>query len=108
MRKTRLNNFVSETASSFLLYCYKEAKKTHDIETILSFKSFVKRMIEAQNEYYDGKKVWADVDGYINAVLKGWSGGCAGALDFIVKVTNDKIRLKPFNYRRKNDLLKLL
>ncbi len=108
MRKTRLNNFVSETASSFLLHLYKEAKKTHDIETILAFKSFVKRMIDAQDEYDNGKKLWDDVDGYINAVLKGWKCGCVDTIDFIVKVTNDKIRLKPFNYRRKNDLLKLL
>ena len=111
MRKTRLSNFVSERASNFLLHWYKEAKKTHDIEAILSFKSFVKRMIEAQNEYeFDGRKAWTDVDDYIDTVLSSEGHisyfNYKDTLDYIVG--NTKGKLGPFNYRRKNDLLKLL
>ena len=111
MRKTRLNNFVSETASSFLLHWYKEAKKTHDIETILAFKSFVKRMIDAQDEYDDGKKLWADVDGYINSVLNNKGHlklyDYKNPLNFIIKNTNTTTS-GPFDYRKKKDFLKLL
>lgn len=111
MRKTRLSNFVSERASNFLLHWYKEAKKTHDIEAILSFKSFVKRMIEAQNEYeFDGRKSWTDVDDYIDTVLSSEPHiryfKYKDTLDYIVG--NTKGEVGPFNYRRKNDLLKLL
>ena len=111
MRKTRLSNFVSERASNFLLYWYKKAKKTHDIETILAFKSFVKRIIEAQDEYeFDGRKAWTDVDDYIDTVLSSEEHiryfKYKDTLDYIVGNTKGKIG--PFNYRRKNDLLKLL
>jgi hypothetical protein len=111
MRKTRLSNFVSERASNFLLYWYKEAKKTHDIEAILSFKSFVKRIIEAQDEYeVNGRKAWTDVDNYIDTVLSSERHinyfNYKDTLDYIVRSTKGKVG--PFNYIRKNDLLKLL
>ena len=111
MRKTRLSNFVSERASNFLLYWYKEAKKTHDIEAILSFKSFVKRIIEAQDEYeLNGRKAWTDVDNYIDTVLSSERHirhfNYKDTLDYIVRSTKGKVG--PFNYIRKNDLLKLL
>lgn len=111
MKKTRLSNFVSERASKFLLHWYKEAKKTHDIETILSFKSFVKRMIEAQNEYeFDGRKSWTDVDDYIDRVLSSEEDiryfKYKDTLDYIVGHTKGKVG--PFGYIRKIDLLKLL
>ena len=106
MRKTRLSNFVSERASNFLLHWYKEAKKTHDIEVILSFKSFVIRMIEAQDEY---GFIWSDVDNYIINVLENEEHlkrhRNKDTLSFIVENTSS---IGPFGYVRKNDLLKLL
>lgn len=110
MRKTRLSNFVSERASNFLLHWYKEAKKTHDIETILAFKSFVKRMIDAQDEYEtNGRKAWTDIDYYIINVLDNEEHlhyfRYKDTLEFIVGNTGS---IGPFNYGRKNDLLKLL
>ena len=111
MRKIRLNNFVSERASKFLLHWYKEAKKTHDIETILAFKSFVKRMIDAQDEYEtNGKKVWTDIDNYIITVLDNEQHlryfRYKDTLEFIVRNTNNAANA--FNYRKRIDLLKLL
>ena len=111
MKEIRLSNFVSERASKFLLHWYKEAKKTHDIETILSFKSFVKRIIEAQDEYeLNGRKAWTDVDNYIDTVLSSKKHisyfNYKDTLDYIVRSTKGKVG--PFNYIRKNDLLKLL
>ena len=111
MKEIRLNNFVSERASKFLLHWYKEAKKTHDIETILAFKSFVKRMIDAQDEYEaNGRKVWTDIDNYIITVLDNekylYCFRYTDTLGFIVTNTNNSDG--PFNYIRENDLLKLL
>jgi hypothetical protein len=112
MRKTRLNKFVSERASRFLLHWYKEAKKTHDIEVILLFKSFVRKMIEAQDEYdIYGRKEWTDVDSYIYSVLNNKEHlknyDCKNPLNFIIKTTNTP-GSGPFDYRKKKDFLKLL
>ena len=110
MRRVRLNKFVSERASRFLLHWYKEAKKTHDIEAILLFKSFVRKMIEAQHEYdIYGRKQWTDVDMYINSVLNNKEQlklfDCKNPLDFITKYATTS---GPFDYRKKKDFLKLL
>lgn len=111
MKEIRLEKMVSEKAFNFILHWYKEAKKTHDIEVILSFKSFIKRMIDAQDEYeFDGRKAWTDVDDYIDTALSSEEHiryfKYKDTLDYIVGNTNGKFG--PFNYRRKNDLLKLL
>ena len=110
MRKTRLSNFISERSSEFLLHWYKEAKKTHDIRAILTFKSFVIRMIEAQDEFdRDGVKMWISVDDYIRNVLGNEKRledcGFEGALGFIL----DNVDVRgPFNYERKKHFLRLL
>ena len=111
MKKTRLRKFVSKRAYMFLIHWYKEAKKTHNIEAILSFKSFVKKMIDAQDEYeFDGRKAWTDVDDYIDTVLSSEEHiryfKYKDTLDYIVGNTTSKYG--PFGYIRKNDLLKLL
>lgn len=110
MKEIRLEKMVSEKAFNFILHWYKEAKKTHDIEAILSFKSFVKRMIEAQDEYEtNGRKAWTDIDYYIINVLDNEEHlhyfRYKDTLGFIVGNTGS---IGPFNYRRENDLLKLL
>ena len=102
---------VSEDAFTFLLHWYKEAKKTHDIETILAFKSFVKRMIDAQEEYEEnGRKAWTDIENYIITVLNNEEHlhyfRYKDTLGFIVGSTDGACG--PFNYRKRIDLLKLL
>lgn len=111
VKEIRLEKMVSEKAFNFILHWYKEAKKTHDIETILAFKSFVIRMIEAQNEYeFDGRKTWTDIDNYIITALDSEKHlhyfHYKDTLDYIVG--NTKGEVGPFDYIRKNDLLKLL
>jgi hypothetical protein len=112
MKEIRLEKMVSEKAFNFILHWYKEAKKTQDIRTILAFKSFVRRMIEAQEEYHpNGQKIWTDIDNYISTVLSNKEHLCyfryTDTLRFIVGNTCEK-DTSPFGYTKEKDFLKLL
>jgi hypothetical protein len=99
-----------------LLDAYKEAKKSHDISKILGFKSFVTRMVEAQNErvlYADGEyhRQWTTLDEYIKVIYNTnqWPRNVHSPLDYIIFMANIKnIGAGPFGYNRKEHLNRIL
>ena len=112
-----LAEIANEETLDKLLALYKEAKKSHDISKILDFKSFVTRMVEAQNErvlYADGEyhRQWTTVDDFTLNVLcnkNHWPKLVNSALDYIIFLVNIKnINAGPFGYNRKEHLNRIL
>ena len=110
MKHIRLEKLVTDEAFTKLLTLYKEAKQTHDIDKILSFKSFITRIAEAQYEMNDkGEKIWTSVDKYTNVICnkRGWPKSVNSPLEYIVYMTNLTTR-NPFNYDRSKHLNRTL
>jgi hypothetical protein len=113
----RLAEIAKDETLDKLLDAYKEAKKSHDISKILGFKSFVTRMVEAQNErilYADGEyhKQWTTVDDFtLNVLCKknNWPKLVRSALDYIIFMVNiNNMGTGPFGYNRKEHLNRTL
>lgn len=69
-KRIRLQDFASNEVVKFLLDTYKEVKKSHNIDDILLFKSFIMRMVKAQYEIKpNGDKQWASLDVYVKRVI---------------------------------------
>ena len=71
---TRLEKLVGKETFDVLFKIYLDAKSRHNINDVQIFKSFITRIIEAQNdmEYHDGKwhKQWATLEDYtMNVIL---------------------------------------
>lgn len=113
----RLAEIANDETLDKLLDAYKEAKKSHDISKILGFKSFVTRMVEAQNErvlYADGEyhRPWTTVDDFTLNVLcnnNHYPKLVRSALDYIIFMANTKnTSVSPFGYNRKEHLNRIL
>ena len=113
----RLAEITKDETLDKLLDAYKEAKKSHDISKILGFKSFVTRMVEAQNErvlYADGEyhRQWTTVDDFTLNVLcnkNHWPKLVNSALDYIIFLVNiNNMSNGPFGYNRKKHLNRIL
>ena len=89
---TRLEKLVGGYTFNRLFNIYLEVKSRHNINDIQIFKSFIARIIEAQNdeELYDGKwhKQWTTLEDYTENVIM----HCGG---FVEKTLEDKT---PFGY----------
>lgn len=91
MKHIRLEKLVTDETFNKLLTLYKEAKQTHDIDKILTFKSFVTRIVEAQYEMDDkGVKIWTNIDKYTNVICseRCWPKSVNSPLEYIVHMTN--------------------
>ena len=88
---TRLEKFVGKETFDVLFKIYLDAKLRHNINDVQIFKSFITRIIEAQNDiaYYDGEwhKKWTTLEAYTNIIIH-----CGG---FAKNTLKDKT---PFGY----------
>ena len=113
MKHIRLAEIAKDETLDKLLDAYKEAKKSHDISKILDFKSFVTRMVEAQNErvLYPHRH-WTTVDDFTLNVLcnkNHWPKLVRSALDYIIFLVNiNNMGGGPFGYNRKEHLNRIL
>lgn len=107
---TRLEKIVGKNDFEYIFAIYKDAKQRHDLCGLLSVKSFVAKMIEAQSEtaIYDGKchKCYVSVSNYLefirNGVIVGRSKTPLEYITFLCKAAH------PFGYKKEKDFGKLL
>lgn len=89
---TRLEKLVGKETFDILFKIYLDAKSKHNINDVQIFKSFIARIIEAQQEenYYDGEwhKAWTTLEDYTENVIM----GCGG---YVKATLKDKT---PFGY----------
>ena len=108
MKEVRLQRIVDEDTFNKIIDIYKEAKETHNIDIILAVKSFITRIIEAQDEFEllsDGKyhNIWVTPKEYVNNVICNHKGnnypsGVFTALNYITYMVNSSTC--PFDYRK--------
>lgn len=81
---TRLEKLVGKETFDVLFKIYLDAKSRHNINDVQIFKSFITRIIEAQNdmEYHDGKwyKQWTTLEDYTMNVILHCGGFVKGTL----------------------------
>jgi hypothetical protein len=107
---TRLEKIVGKDTFEYIFAIYKDAKQRHDLYKLLTVKSFVTKMIEAQNEtaIYDGKchKVHVSVSKYLEIIQNGVrvrkSETPLGYIMFLCEIVH------PFGYKKEKDFGKLL
>ena len=107
---TRLEKIVGKNDFEYIFAIYKDAKQKHDLYKLLSVKSFVAKMIEAQSEtiILDGKcrKCYVSVSKYLeiirNNVRMGRGETPLGYIMFLCETVH------PFGYKKEKDLGKLL
>ena len=110
MRKPiRLQKIANKETFATLMGIYKNIKKSSDIKALLSFKAFITRIIEAQEEtaFYDGgwHRRWTDLDDYTENVISKCGAGfddCKTPQEWIVKATHSS-EMSPFGYNYKRD-----
>jgi hypothetical protein len=106
MKEIRLQRMVDKETCNKIIELYKQAKDTHEIDKILTVKSFITRIIEAQNEvelHFDGQyyKTWTTLENYVNNVINSptqWPNGIHTSFEYIMLVTNNSVC--PFGYKR--------
>lgn len=106
MKEIRLQRMVDKKTCNKIIELYKQAKETHEIDKILTVKSFITRIIEAQSEVElrcDGQyhKAWTTLEYYVNNVINlptQWPKGIHTSFEYIMLITSHSVC--PFGYRR--------
>ena len=107
---TRLEKIVGKNDFEYIFAIYKDAKQRHDLYRLLSVKSFVAKMIEAQSEttIFDGKchKCYVSVSKYLEIIQNGVRAGKSktplGYIMFLCEAVH------PFGYKKEKDFGKLI
>lgn len=107
---TRLEKIVGKNDFEYIFAIYKDAKQKHDLYKLLSVKSFVAKMIEAQSEtaIHDGKchKLYVSVSKYLEIIQNGVRAGKRETpLEYIMLLCEI---VHPFGYKKEKDFGKLL
>lgn len=97
---------VDKETCNKIIELYKQAKETHEIDKILTIKSLITRIIEAQSEvelHCDGQyhKIWTTPEYYVNNVINSptqWPSGVHTSFEYIMLITSNS--LSPFGYMR--------
>ena len=109
MKQTRLEKTVGTKTFNKLFPIYKEAKQTKDIHKILAFKSFITRIINAQNEYtINGDHRWVTLNEYLeNVVLNKviWYDDVHSPLEFICRQAENQAAFAYYKRKHLNRLL---
>ena len=109
MKHIRLEKVVEKITFEQLIQLYKEVKKTRDIHKILLFKSFIKRMMDAQWEYDEnGRKIWATIDQFTSEVVmnkNSYPYGVTTPLKFILHICEHEYA---YGYKLERDLRRTL
>ena len=107
---TRLEKIVGKDTFEYIFEIYKDAKQRHDPHKLLTVKSFVTKMIEAQSEtaIHDGKchKLYVSVSKYLEIIQNGVRAGRSQTpLEYIMFLCE---AVHPFGYKKGKDFGKLL
>lgn len=107
---TRLEKIVGKDTFEYIFEIYKDAKQRHDLYKLLTVKSFVTKMIEAQSEtaIYDGKcrKLYVSVSEYLEIIQNNVRMEISETpLEYIMFLCE---AVHPFGYKKGKDFGKLL
>ena len=106
---TRLEKIVGKDTFEYIFAIYKDAKQRHDLYKLLTVKSFVNRMVEAQHETrtLNGKcvRLYTTVESFFKVIRIGAHTSNMTPLEYIIYLCET---IHSFSYKKEKDFGKLL